>query len=105
MKKTIAIFQISTFTFAKWKSFMFKGKKIKFVIQNALFSYFSLNLKKTIVTFEISALNYTKNEFVTNMTNFGIGSVFLKDPGYDFSENVCPGPGLLYKICSVPCRM
>ena len=41
--------------------------------------------------FEISTLEFVKNEFLTHTVNFGIGPAFSDGPG--------PGPNLLYKVC------
>ena len=56
---------------------------------------FRLELKKTLVIFEISTLEFLKNESLTHKVNFGIGSAFSKGSGSGFSE----GPGLLPKVC------
>ena len=45
--------------------------------------------KKTIVIFEISTLEFVKNESLTDTMNFGIGSTF--------SESLGP----LYEVCSL----
>ena len=45
--------------------------------------------KKTIVIFEISTLEFVKNESLTDTMNFGIGST------------VSEGLGPLYKVCSL----
>ena len=60
---------------------------------------FGLEFQKTIVIFEISTLEFAKNESLTHTINFGIGSTFSKVAGSDFSEGSGPGPGLLYKVC------
>ena len=52
---------------------------------------FDLELKKTIVIFEISTLEFVKNESLTQKVNFGIGSAFSKGLG--------PGLGPLYNVC------
>ena len=54
---------------------------------------------KTIVIFEISTLEFVKDESVTHTTTFGIGSTFSKGLGSAFSEGPGPGPALLYKVC------
>ena len=56
---------------------------------------FRLELKKTLVIFEISTFEFLKNESLTHKVNFGIGSAFSKGSGSGFSE----GPGLLHKVC------
>ena len=50
--------------------------------------------KKTIVIFKISNFIFIKNEFLTNIANFDIRSVFSKGPGDTFSDgpDSCPGP-------------
>ena len=42
----------------------------KFVTQNALFGYFWAKIKKTIVIFEISTLEFVKYEFLTHTPLF-----------------------------------
>ena len=46
--------------------------------------------------FEISTLEFLKNEILTHTVNFNIGSAFSKDPGCTFSEVSDRGLGLLY---------
>ena len=70
----------------------------RFGNKNALFGYFWARISKTIVIFEISTLEFAKNESLTHTINFGIGSTFSKVAGSDFSEGSGPGPGLLYKV-------
>ena len=62
---------------------------------------FGLEFRKSIVIFEISTLEFVKNESLTHTMNFGIGSAFSKGPGSTFSEGLGPGPGPgpLYKVC------
>ena len=60
---------------------------------------FGLEFQKTIVTFEISTLEFIKNESLTHTMNFGVGSTFSKGLGSAFSESPGLGPGPLYKIC------
>ena len=62
----------------------------KFGTKNALFGYFWPRIKKTIVIFEISTLEFAKNESLTHTVTFGIGLVFSESPG--------PGLGPLYKV-------
>ena len=64
---------------------------------------FGLEFQKTIVIFEISTLEFVKNESLTHTKNFGIGSTFSKGLGSAFSEGPGPGLGLgpLYKVCLV----
>ena len=63
----------------------------KFGSKNVLFRYFWARISKSIVIFEISTLEFVKNESLTHTVNFGIGSGFSGDPG--------PGPCPLYKVC------
>ena len=60
---------------------------------------FGLEFEKTIGMFEISTLEFPKNEFLINIVNFRIGSVFSKGLACTFFE----GPGLvvgpLCKVC------
>ena len=58
-------------------------------------SIFGPEFQKTIVIFEISTLEFVKNESLTHTINFGIGSAVSKDPMSAFSEG--PGPGALYE--------
>ena len=60
-----------------------------------------LEFQKFIVIFEISTLEFVKNESLTHIMNFGIGSGFSKGPGSAFSEGLgrVSGPGPLYKVC------
>ena len=58
-----------------------------------------LEFQKAIVIFEISTLQFVKNESLTHTTNFGIGSIFSKGLCSAFSEGPGPGPGPLYKVC------
>ena len=60
---------------------------------------FGLEFHKSIVIFEISTLEFVKNESLIYTVNFGIGSGFSKDSGSAFSEGPSPGPGPLYKVC------
>ena len=57
--------------------------------------YLGWNLQKTIVAFEVSTLEFVKNEFLTHTVNFGIASAFSKGPGSTFSEDPCT----LCKVC------
>ena len=52
---------------------------------------FGQQFQKTTVMFEISALEFVKNESLTHTMNFGVGSTFSKGLG--------PGPGPPYKVC------
>ena len=62
-------------------------------------STFAQKFSKTIVIFEISTLEFVKNESLTQTVDFGIGSAFSKGPGSAFSGDSGPGPGPLYKVC------
>ena len=55
---------------------------------------FGLEFENNIVIFEISALEFVKNEFLTHTVNFGKGSAFSKVSGSTFSEGLGPGAGL-----------
>ena len=50
----------------------------KFGSKNALFGYFWGIISKTIVMFEISTLEFAKNESLTHTVNFGVGFAFSK---------------------------
>ena len=63
---------------------------LKFGTKNRLFGYFGPRIKKTIVIFEISTLEFAKNESLTHTVTFGIGLVI--------SESSGPGLGPLYKL-------
>ena len=76
-----------------------KTKMPKFGTKNALFVCFLAGILKTIVIFEISTLEFVKNEFLTHTLNFRIGSAFSKSVGSAFSEGPGPGPIPLYKVC------
>ena len=58
---------------------------------------FGLEFEKIIVVFEISALEFTKNEFLTIIVNFGTVSAFSLGPGSTFSEYLGPSLGPLKK--------
>ena len=60
---------------------------------------FGLEFQKTIVIFEISTLEFVKNECLTHTMIFGIGSAFSKGLESAFSEGPGPGLGPPYKIC------
>ena len=52
---------------------------------------FGLEFRETIIIFEISTLEFVKNESLTHTVNFAIGSAFSKGLG------LRPDP--LYKVC------
>ena len=54
---------------------------------------FGREFLKIIVIFEISTLEFVKNEFLTHTVNFGIGSAYFQGP--------CPGLAPLYKVCPI----
>ena len=54
---------------------------------------------KNIVLFEVSTLEFIKNEFLTRRMNFGIGSSFSKGPESTFLKGAGPGPCPLCKVC------
>ena len=57
-----------------------------------------LEFKKAIVILEISTLKFVKNQSLTHIVNFGIGSSFSKFLGSVFSEDPSLGPGPLCKV-------
>ena len=63
------------------------------------FGIFGIEFLKPIVIFKISTLKFFKNESLTHIANFVVGSAFSKGPGSAFSEGPGPGPGPLYKVC------
>ena len=70
---TIIIFEMSTFQFIKMQSFMLRVKKIW--DQNCfLLGVFEPEFENAIVIFEINTLSFIKNEFLTIIVSFGIGS-------------------------------
>ena len=78
-----------------------KTKMPKFGTTNALFGYFWDRFSKSIVVFEISILEFLKYESLTHTMNFGIEFAFSKGPRSAFLEGLGPGPGPLYKVCSL----
>ena len=60
---------------------------------------FGIEFQKSIVIFEISTLEFVKNESFTHTMNFGIGSAFSKGLGSTFSEGPGTDPVSLYKVC------
>ena len=54
------------------------------------FGVLGMKHENKIVIFEISTLEFVKNEFLTYIVNFGTGSTFSKGQGSAFSE----GPSL-----------
>ena len=62
---------------------------------------FGLELKKTIVLFEINTLEFVENESLSHTVNFGIKPAFSKGSGSVFSEDARAGPGPLYKLRQV----
>ena len=69
-------------------------KMSKFGAKNASFGY----LLSYIVIFEISTLEFAKNESLTHTVTFGIGFAFSESLGSAFSESPGPGLGPLYKV-------
>ena len=67
--------------------------------KNALFGHFELEVKKTIVIFEIITLKFVKNKPLIHAADFGIGSTFSKSPGSAFFEDLGPDTGPVYKVC------
>ena len=76
-----------------------KNKSLTLSPKMSYLGIFGLEFQKTIVIFEISTLEFVKNECLTHTMIFGIGSAFSKGPGFGFPEG--PGPCLspLYKVC------
>ena len=81
LEKNIVIFEIGTLFYQKIFIWVFLGQNFK-----KLLSY----LKSTPWNLKI-----VKNEFLTHIVNFRIGSAFTEGPGSTFSQ----GPGLLYEVC------
>ena len=74
-------------------------KMPKLGTKNGVFRYFWQEFQKTIVLFEISTLKFVISESLTHTVSFGIESAFSTIPSSAFSEDLCPGPGLLNKVC------
>ena len=51
------------------------------------------------IVFEISTLEFVKNQFLNDIANFG--SAFSEGPGSTFSDGLVPGLNLLYEGCPV----
>ena len=64
--------------FLQKKFFLNVGKTLSYL------RIFVLEYEKTIVIFEISTLEFLKNEPLSHTVNFGIGSAFSRGPGSDF---------------------
>ena len=62
---------------------------------------FGLELQKTIVIFDISTLEFVKNEHLTHAANFGIRSALFNDLMSAFLESLGLGPCPLYKVCGI----
>ena len=58
-----------------------------------------IEFKEITFTFEISTLEFVKNEFLANTGNFGTWSAFSNGPWSAFSQGPVPGMGPLYKLC------
>ena len=56
--------------------------------------------QNNIVIYEISALEFLKNEFLPHSVDFGVGFTFSRSLAPAFSEGPYPGPGpgRLYKV-------
>ena len=76
-------------------------KMPKFGTKHTSFGYFCARIFFKNAIFEISTLEFIKNEFLTYTRNFAIGSAFSNDPGFAFSQGPSPGPALgpFYKVC------
>ena len=62
---------------------------------------FALELQKTIVIFDISTLEFVKNEYLTHAMNFGVGSAFFKGLMSAFSESLALAPCPLCRGCGI----
>ena len=54
---------------------------------------FGLEFQKTVVIFEVSTLEFVKNESLTYTMNFGVGSTFSKVSGVRFCGRSGSGSG------------
>ena len=54
--------------------------------------------ENNIAIYEVSTLEFLKNEFLNHSVNFGVGFAFSKSRAPAFSEGLGPGPGPLYKV-------
>ena len=78
--------------------FHVKQKRINLESKLPYLGVSRLEFERAIVIFKISNLEFIKNEFLTSIVNFSIGSVFSKAPGSTFSEGPVAGPGFLCKV-------
>ena len=60
---------------------------------------FELEFEKAIVISGIRSLEFIKNESLTHIVYFCIGSAFSKGQRSGLSEGPGPDPGPLYKAC------
>ena len=79
------------------QSFRLNKKKLRFGPKLSYLENFGLEIEKTIVIFEISTHKFIKNDFLTNIVNFGIEITFYKGLESPFSGGSCP----LCKVCQV----
>ena len=93
LKKLLSYLKFAPSNLSKMQSFMLNNKK-KYLRPKLLYFCLVREFEKTIVIFEISTLEFIKNEFLTIIVNLGIESVFSKSPA---------GPGLspLYNVCQL----
>ena len=73
-------------------------KMFKFGNKTALFVYFWARILKIIVIFEISTLEFVRDEFLTHTVIFWIGSAFYKGPGSTFFEGLSTGSAPFCKV-------
>ena len=81
LKKLLSYLK-SAFQICQYENFHVKFQRKKNLGPKLFYlDIFGLEFEKTIIIFEISALKFIKNEFLTVIMNFGIGSAFPKVPG------------------------
>lgn len=93
-------FEISTREFVKLQSFIQTNKTLNVGQNIALFRHSQDGLcKKIIVLLEINTFKFIKNDFLTNIVNFGIGFPFSNCQRSVFSKGSGLGLDQLYKVC------
>ena len=81
------------------QNFMLSKKKLNLGQKLPYLGIFGLELEKTFLIFKIKTVDFIKNEFLTNIINFGIRSAFCKGPeGSSFLNIWVRGPGLICKV-------
>ena len=80
------------------QNFVKKQKYLNLEPKMSYLGVFGPELKKTIVIFEMSTLEFAKNETLTHTVTFVIGFAFSESPGSTFSESPCLGLGPLYRV-------